>query len=29
VRKIKNIEQIITAYSIDKNTLKSKDFLIF
>ena len=29
VQKIKNIEQIITSYSIDKNTLKSKDFLIF
>jgi hypothetical protein len=29
VYKIKNIEQIITSYSIDKNTLKSKDFLIF
>lgn len=29
VEKIKNIEQIITSYSIDKNTLKSKDFLIF
>jgi hypothetical protein len=29
VSKIKNIEQIITSYSIDKNTLKSKDFLIF
>lgn len=29
VHKIKNIEQIITSYSIDKNTLKSKDFLIF
>lgn len=29
VNKIKNIEQIITSYSIDKNTLKSKDFLIF
>jgi hypothetical protein len=29
VNKVKNIEQIITCYSIDKNTLKSKDFLIF
>jgi hypothetical protein len=29
VNKIKNIEQIITSYSIDKNILKSKDFLIF
>lgn len=29
VDKIKNIEQVITCYSIDKNTLKSKDFLIF
>jgi hypothetical protein len=29
IYKIKNIEQIITSYSIDKNTLKSKDFLIF
>ncbi|AUC85662.1 IPExxxVDY family protein [Polaribacter sp. ALD11] len=29
VSKIKNIEQVITSYSIDKNTLKSKDFLIF
>lgn len=29
VNKINNIEQIITSYSIDKNTLKSKDFLIF
>ncbi|WP_299014901.1 IPExxxVDY family protein [uncultured Polaribacter sp.] len=27
--KIKNIEQVITAYPIDKNTLKSKDYLIF
>jgi hypothetical protein len=26
---IKNIDQIITSYIIDKNTLKSKDFLIF
>ena len=29
VQKIKNIEQVITSYKIDKNTLKSKDFLIF
>ncbi len=29
VDKIKKIDQIITSYSIDKNTLKSKDFLIF
>ena len=29
VEKIKKIDQIITSYSIDKNTLKSKDFLIF
>ena len=29
IQKIKKIEQIITSYSIDKNTLKSKDFLIF
>jgi hypothetical protein len=29
IDKIKNIDQIITSYSIDKNTLKSKDFLIF
>lgn len=29
VQKIKNIEQVITSYTIDKNTLKSKDFLIF
>ena len=29
LNKIKNIEQIITSYSIDKNILKSKDFLIF
>ncbi len=27
--KIKTIDQVITSYSIDKNTLKSKDFLIF
>lgn len=26
---IKNIDQVITSYSIDYNTLKSKDFLIF
>lgn len=29
IDQIKNIEQVITSYSIDKNTLKSKDFLIF
>ena len=29
VHKIKTIDQVITSYSIDKNTLKSKDFLIF
>ncbi|ARV07091.1 hypothetical protein BTO04_10505 [Polaribacter sp. SA4-10] len=29
IDKIKSIEQVITSYSIDKNTLKSKDFLIF
>ena len=29
VDKIKKIDQIITSYSIDKKTLKSKDFLIF
>ncbi len=29
IDKIKKIEQVITSYSIDKNTLKSKDFLIF
>lgn len=29
IQKIKKIENVITAYSIDKNTLKSKDFLIF
>ncbi|PIX13298.1 MAG: IPExxxVDY family protein, partial [Flavobacteriaceae bacterium CG_4_8_14_3_um_filter_31_8] len=29
IKKIKSIDQIITTYSIDKNTLKSKDFLIF
>ncbi|WP_405610653.1 IPExxxVDY family protein [Polaribacter sp. Asnod1-A03] len=29
INKIKNIDHVITAYSIDKNTLKSKDFLIF
>jgi hypothetical protein len=28
IDKIKKTEQVITAYSIDKNTLKSKDFLI-
>lgn len=29
VNKVKKIDQIITSYPIDKNTLKSKDFLIF
>lgn len=29
IKKIISIENVITAYSIDKNTLKSKDFLIF
>jgi hypothetical protein len=29
IDRIKNIEQVITAYSIDTKTLKSKDFLIF
>ncbi|RCS26025.1 IPExxxVDY family protein [Polaribacter sp. WD7] len=29
IQKIKKIDNVITAYSIDKNTLKSKDFLIF
>jgi hypothetical protein len=29
VEKIKQIDQVITSYLIDKNTLKSKDFLIF
>lgn len=29
VQKINQIDQVITSYSIDKNTLKSKDFLIF
>jgi hypothetical protein len=29
VNKINKIDQIITSYIIDKNTLKSKDFLIF
>jgi len=29
IDKIKTVDQIITSYSIDKNTLKSKDFLIF
>ena len=29
IEKIKKIDQVITSYSIDKNTLKSKDFLIF
>lgn len=27
--KIKTIDQVITSYTIDKNKLKSKDFLIF
>ncbi|MCL7762095.1 IPExxxVDY family protein [Polaribacter sp. Z014] len=29
INSIKNIDNVITAFSIDKNTLKSKDFLIF
>jgi hypothetical protein len=29
IDKIKTIDQVITSYSIDKNTLKSKDSLIF
>ena len=29
INSIKSIDNVITAYSIDKNTLKSKDFLIF
>ena len=29
INKIKDIDNVITAYSIDKDTLKSKDFLIF
>lgn len=29
IDKINKIEQIITSYPIDKNSLKSKDFLIF
>lgn len=29
IRKIKTIDQVITSYAIDKDTLKSKDFLIF
>ncbi len=29
VEKVKKIDQIITSYPIDKNTLKSRDFLIF
>lgn len=29
VEKIKQIDQVVTAYSIDKDSLKSKDFLIF
>ena len=29
VEKIKRIGQVVTAYTIDKNSLKSKDFLTF
>ncbi|PQJ75581.1 IPExxxVDY family protein [Polaribacter gangjinensis] len=29
IKKIKTIEQVITSYSIDTDSLKSKDFLIF
>lgn len=29
IDKIKTINQVITSYAIDKNSLKSKDFLIF
>lgn len=29
VERIKTIDQIVTAYTIDKNSLKSKDFLTF
>jgi hypothetical protein len=29
IQKIKGVNQIITSYQIDKNSLKSKDFLIF
>lgn len=29
IQKIKEVNQVITSYQIDKNTLKSKDFLIF
>lgn len=29
IEKIKTIDQVITSYLIDKNTLKSKDYLIF
>lgn len=29
VRRIQSIDQIITSYYIDKNTLKSKEYLIF
>ncbi|MBU3011229.1 IPExxxVDY family protein [Polaribacter vadi] len=29
INKIKTIDQVITSYIIDKNKLKSKDFLIF
>ena len=29
IEKIKKIDQVVTAYRIDKNSLKSKDFLTF
>ena len=29
IKKIKEVNQVITSYQIDKNTLKSKDSLIF
>lgn len=29
IEKIKKIDQVVTAYKIDKNSLKSKDFLTF
>lgn len=29
IEKIKKIDQVITSYYVDKNTLKSKDYLIF
>ena len=29
VKKIQSIDQIVTSYFIDKNTLKSKEYLIF